>query len=40
MVNRLGFGFKAGPIRPRSLGKALLLHLVRLAHERGCGRME
>ena len=26
--------------RGRGIGKALLLHLARLAHERGCGRME
>jgi len=26
--------------RGRGLGKALLLHLARLAHARGCGRME
>src|SRR5205809_80510 len=26
--------------RGRGLGKALLLHLARIAHERGCGRME
>src|SRR5688572_21674453 len=26
--------------RGHGLGKALLLHLARLAHERGCGRME
>ena len=26
--------------RGAGLGKALLLHLARLAHERGCGRME
>lgn len=26
--------------RGRGLGKALFLHLARLAHERGCGRME
>jgi len=26
--------------RGRGIGKALLLHLARLAHQRGCGRME
>lgn len=26
--------------RGRGVGKALILHLARLAHERGCGRME
>ena len=26
--------------RGRGIGKALLLHLARVAHERGCGRME
>ena len=28
------------PFRGRGIGKALLLHLARLAHTRGCGRME
>ena len=27
-------------LRGRGIGKALVLHLARLAHERGCGRME
>ena len=27
-------------MRGKGLGKALLLHLIRLAHERGCGRVE
>lgn len=27
-------------LRDRGIGKALLLHLARLANERGCGRME
>ena len=32
--------FVAPPFRGLGVGKALLLHLARLANERGCGRME
>jgi len=32
--------FVSPEFRGRGLGKALLLHLARLAHQRGCGRME
>lgn len=32
--------FVPPPFRGRGIGKALLLHLARLAHDRGCGRME
>ena len=39
MVNRRGLGFEAGQIRPRHV-EALLLHLARIAVERGSGRME
>lgn len=32
--------FVAPGLRGRGIGKALLLHLARLANQRGCGRME
>ncbi len=32
--------FVREPLRGHGIGKALLLHLATLAHQRGCGRME
>jgi hypothetical protein len=40
MVNKLDFGFNSGPFRPRSVGKALLLHVHCIVDERGCSRIE